>query len=107
MTTPSTVPTALLADIAWCESKQHQFDPDTGRVLRGTANHKDVGYFQINEYWNGKDAKRLGYNIYTEEGNIGYALYLYKTQGTKPWNSSKSCWGGSQAPPSQRLAAYL
>ncbi len=84
------VPTVLV-DIAWCESKLRQFNPD-GTVLRGKVNKKDIGYFQINEYWNGAQAKKLGFDIYTERGNIGMALYLYHTQGTKPWNASKKCW---------------
>lgn len=83
---------ALLDRIAMCESRQRQFN-DAGGVLRGGYNPKDVGYFQINEYWNGAEAKRLGYDLHTEEGNIGMALHMYKTQGTKPWNASKKCWG--------------
>lgn len=96
--------------VADCESgdgtqgSARQFN-DNGTVLRGTANRQDVGYFQINEHYHLKAAKRLGYDIYTEEGNISYALYLYQTSGLSPWSASKGCWGGSQAPPSQRLAA--
>lgn len=95
-----------MVEIARCESHFTQFNTD-GSVFRGKVNRKDIGYFQINEYWNGAMAKKLGYDIYTEEGNIGFALYLYHTQGTAPWNASKPCWGGSLAPPSQQLAANI
>lgn len=95
------MPTGLLAKIAECESHQRQYDPKTGGVLRGKANRNDIGYFQINTYWNGADAKRRGYDLYTEEGNVGYALYLYDTQGTTPWNASKDCWRGALSPPRQ------
>lgn len=95
-----------MIDIAGCESHFMQFNPD-GSVLRGKVNPKDVGYYQINEYWNGADAKKLGYNIYSEAGNIGYALYLYHTQGTKPWNASKSCWGALSPPSQSAKLAYL
>lgn len=93
-----------MIDIARCESGFTQFNPD-GSVFRGKVNHKDVGYFQINERWNGADAKARGFDIYTEKGNVAYALYLYHSRGTQPWLASKDCWGGSNAPPSQGLVA--
>lgn len=88
-------PTVLL-QIAQCESGQQQFNPD-GSVLHGIANHNDIGYFQINTTYNAAAAKKLGYDIYTEKGNIEYALYLYHQKGTQPWNASKNCWGNAKA----------
>lgn len=81
----------VLIDIAECESHFTQFNPD-GSVHRGVQNHKDIGVFQINEYWNGAMAKRLGYDIYTAAGNIAMAKWLYKHQGTAPWSWSSWCW---------------
>jgi len=78
--------------IAYCESTHRQFDED-GSVLRGKANPQDVGVFQINEYYHLADSKKLGYDIHTQEGNIAYAMQLYKKQGSRPWNWSKPCWG--------------
>lgn len=80
-----------------CESgrgigKPQQFNKD-GTVLRGKINHSDVGAAQINEYYHLAESKRLGYDIYTLEGNIAYAKYLYDTQGSQPWSESESCWG--------------
>lgn len=105
-TTPSvlTIPTVFLnpklIDVCTCESGQgtgepQQFNIETGEVLRGEKNPLDIGMCQINEYWNGKDARKHGWDIYTEEGNILMANYLYKTQGLIPWNASKTCWSKS------------
>lgn len=77
--------------IARCESTYRQFDED-GNVLRGKQNSKDVGVMQINEYWHLVDSKKLGYDIYTLDGNLGYAKYLYAHQGLDPWKYSKDCW---------------
>ena len=82
----------ILKKIAQCESGGNQFNPD-GTVLRGIENPDDIGKFQINEYYHLAMARKLGYDIYTEEGNTRYALYLYSASGTSPWNWSKHCWG--------------
>lgn len=82
----------ILKKISWCESKNHQFNSD-GSIYRGEINPLDTGKYQINEYWNGNEAIRLGFNIFTLEGNTKMALYLYKERGTQPWNWSKDCWG--------------
>lgn len=86
---------SIMIKIAWCESRYNQFNPD-GSVHRGIINSHDVGIFQINETYHLQDSKRMGINIYTVEGNIAYARYLYKNQGTRPWNWSKeTCWDKS------------
>ncbi len=81
----------VLHQIAVCESGDRQFE-DNGSVKRGIINKKDVGKYQINEKYHLEDSKKMGYDIYTEEGNERYALYLYKMEGTAPWIASKSCW---------------
>lgn len=81
----------VLYRIALCESNNRQFTP-TGDIVRGRANRLDLGRFQINEYWNGAEAKRLGYDLYTLKGNTAMALHLYKLHGTRDWNWSKFCW---------------
>lgn len=77
--------------IAGCESKFRQFDTN-GQVLRGIQNPKDRGIFQVNEKYHLAASRALGYNIYTLQGNIAYAKYIYDHQGTQPWDWSKSCW---------------
>ncbi len=81
----------LMAVVSGCESHYRQFDTD-GSVYRGEQNNKDVGVMQINEHYHLDTATALGYNIYTVDGNLGYARYLYTHEGTAPWSSSEYCW---------------
>jgi len=90
---PSVTPTPLpevLRHIAFCESRNRQFD-DNGEILLG-KNKNDVGRYQINtDHW-GEKAEQLGHDLYTEEGNEAMAFYLYREFGTKPWYWSRKCW---------------
>lgn len=90
--TPSTTLTSTMLAIAKCESGSKQFNED-GTVLRGRVNSLDVGFFQINEKYHLESSIKLGYDIYTEEGNKAYAVYLYEHQGAKPWKASAPCHG--------------
>ena len=81
----------IFGRIAYCESRDRQFDID-GSVIRGDINPYDVGRYQINIFHWSDEAKKLGYDLYTEDGNEAMALYLYKKFGTKPWRSSQKCW---------------
>ncbi|MEI6494534.1 MAG: hypothetical protein WCO03_00540 [bacterium] len=78
--------------IAKCESRLRQFDEKTGKVLRGQVVPEDVGLFQVNERFHLEASKAKGYDIYTPEGNIGYALMLLKSEGAQHWNASRPCW---------------
>lgn len=82
----------ILADIAWCESRMRQVNSD-GTVYRGKINNDDIGVMQINSQYHEATATDMGLDIYSLDGNLKYAEYLYDKQGTKPWNSSKACWG--------------
>lgn len=84
----------IMVEIARCESRFRQLDAH-GNVLRGEQNSKDVGVFQINEHYHLADSIKMGLDIHTLEGNIEYARHLYDTQGVRPWNWSKPCWGKS------------
>ena len=81
----------MLVKICKAESGGKQFKVN-GDVVRGVVNPSDIGYCQINEYINNDEARRLGYDIYTEQGNKDYAVYLFLTRGTEPWNSSRNIW---------------
>jgi hypothetical protein len=83
--------TPIMIAVARCESHFRQFDKD-GSVHRGVVNNKDVGVMQINEHYHLDTAKKLGIDIYSVEGNVQYAKYLYDQEGTTPWNSSSPCW---------------
>lgn len=91
--TESSIPEvpSILKKIGQCESGNKQFHDD-GTVVKGNLNPLDTGKYQINLGYHGDTAKKLGYDLYTEEGNTKYALYLYDTAGTSPWTWSKWCW---------------
>jgi hypothetical protein len=80
-----------LQKIAKCESRLRQYTK-SGNVLRGEVNRFDVGVMQINELYHAEDAKELGINIYSIDGNVAFARHLYEKYGSKPWNSSSKCW---------------
>ena len=84
--------TPILAQVAFCESSFAQFGKD-GKVLRGQEVASDVGVMQINEHYHGDSAKKLGMDLYTLEGNMAYAKYLYQKNGLSDWEASRPCWG--------------
>jgi hypothetical protein len=84
--------TPILADIAWCESRMRHVTKD-GEIFRGVENSKDIGVMQINTRFHEATATDMGIDIYSLQGNLEYAKYLYEKEGTKPWKASKPCWG--------------
>lgn len=82
----------IMIQIARCESTFRHLDDDGG-IHRGRVNNADVGVMQINEFYHLDTAIEKNYDIHTIEGNTAYARDLYERQGTRPWNSSKPCWG--------------
>lgn len=83
--------TPILAKISKCESGYRQFDSH-GQILRGEVNKDDVGLMQINEFYQGDKAKKLGLDLETVQGNLAYAKHLFDTEGTTPWSASQKCW---------------
>jgi len=80
------------------EGSARQFNLDGSVVTHINKNGtRDYGAFQINST-HIKEAKALGDDIFTLQGNIAFALYLYSKNGTQPWNASKACWGGASPP---------
>lgn len=86
----------ILAEIARCES-QFRHTGKTGNIIRGKVNPADVGLMQINEKYHAEQAKKLGYDIYSLEGNMAYAKWLYDKEHVKPWKSSSKCWQSALA----------
>ncbi len=81
----------ILTKICFAESGGKQFNKN-GSVVRGKTTPSDIGYCQIAEtIWNDK-ARELGYDIYTLEGNKGFALWLFNHYGSEPWYLSKHNW---------------
>lgn len=87
--------TPILIEIAKCESHIRHYN-DNGSVLRGRVNNGDIGIMQINKYYHEDDAKDLGMDIYTIDGNLEYAKYLFEKSGDAPWIHSSKCWKNSQ-----------
>jgi hypothetical protein len=83
--------TPVLAEIARCESQYRHYTTN-GKLLRGRVVNEDVGVMQVNETYHLAASKKLGYDIHTLDGNLGYAKYLYDKQGVRPWASSAACW---------------
>lgn len=81
----------IMTRVAECESRFRQFNK-YGDILRGEENFQDVGVMQVNERYHLETADKLGHNLYTLDGNLAYARYLYKKEGTMPWQSSAICW---------------
>lgn len=80
----------IMIEVARCESHFRQIDRN-GKVLRGKENRFDVGVMQINEIYHADTAKKLGFDIYTVEGNTAFARYLYEKNGIKDWKPSWDC----------------
>ena len=81
----------VMENICTCESGK-QFHPD-GTVVKGVVNPLDIGMCQINLKYHGEAAESLGFDVFTEVGNIRYTNYLYDQQGAQPWYLSRSCHG--------------
>lgn len=81
----------IMQDIAYCESRDRQFNPD-GTVFRGKVNSDDVGVMQVNTDYHLDRATDLGMDLFTTEGNMEYARHLFEKEGTTPWDSSSKCW---------------
>lgn len=86
---------SILIRIAWCESRFKHYDSNGG-LLRGHRNKNDVGVMQINEFYHADNALHMGYDLYTPQGNLGYAKWLFERHGTEPWFYSRGCWSNSK-----------
>lgn len=94
----------VLSAISWCESRDDQskvgynYRYKTVTDENGATSSvkylwsRDIGKYQINDYYHAETAKKLGFDIYTVEGNTQYAILLYNSNGTRDWNASKPCW---------------
>lgn len=85
-----------LKPVCNCESKGNpivdgrQFNDD-GTVVEGPGNN--WGICQINATVHTEEAKALGIDFMTREGNIAFAEVLYAKRGYKPWYKwSGHCW---------------
>jgi hypothetical protein len=87
---PQLVPICACESVGNPNAIPQQFNKD-GSVIKGKINPSDIGMCQINlRYW-GQKAIDLGFDIYTEQGNIKMANWIYDHQGTSPWIWSRGC----------------
>ncbi len=86
----------VMIQVARCESTFRHTLAD-GTVLRGIVDDRDTGVMQINTYYHGDTADRMGLNLEDIYDNMAYARDLYERQGTQPWSASRPCWGRTLA----------
>lgn len=85
----------ILDKIAICESGNKHFDTNGQVLVRGNTGNRtsvDVGRYQLNVMYHGKRATEMGLNLFNEQDNKTYAVYLFETQGSEPWRASIKCW---------------
>ena len=73
----------IMKDIAKCESGLRQYS-NNFVPLRGGKGGNYIGVFQLAES-HSQAARAMGFDIYSLEGNVGYAKVMYDAQGTAPW----------------------
>jgi hypothetical protein len=80
---PNGIPRQFLSDgsILWGN------DPKTGLPI-----HRDVGATQINSWVWLTTAQKMGDDLFTLQGNVTFAKYLFDTYGSAPWSASRGCW---------------
>ena len=77
--------------IAKCEGIAYKTTGNHKNYRKGKLWSTDIGIFQINNVYHQSDAKKMGLDIMTDRGNIVYAMWLMKNEGTKPWSASARC----------------
>lgn len=87
----------VMIRIAKCESGFRHFDPQgpNGLLTNPSPKSSASGVFQILLKTHGQKARRLGFDLKTVNGQLGYARHLYRQNGTRDWSASRHCWRGS------------
>jgi len=85
-----TIP-AVMQRIKICESGGKHFEKGQVLVRANTNKTTDVGLYQINSI-HFAEATKLGFDVFTEEGNEGYAMWIFENRGTGAWVYSQKCW---------------
>jgi hypothetical protein len=61
--------------------------------MRANANRSiDIGIGQINEFYWGKKATEMGYDLTKEADNLAFTIWLFENHGSEPYVWSKACW---------------
>ena len=83
---------ALARRIIACESHNDPYAVGNNYSEEGILWSKDIGYWQINNYFHKETALQRTYDIYKWEENLEYGFIMLKEKGTQPWSASKHCW---------------
>ena len=51
----------------------------------------DRGALQVNDYYHGKKAKEMGFDLHRPSHSLEYGIYLMSKEGLKPWSASAKC----------------
>lgn len=82
---------AKLNSFAKCESGYTQFNTN-GTPYLSEYGTPDCGVFQLNKvHWDGKTPATSLVCTSLEE-NVKAAVALYRKEGSRPWNPSRTCW---------------
>ena len=73
--------------LVWCESRMKM-----GAVGTLSRVGKDRGGLQVNDFYHGKRAKEMGFDLTRSEDSLEYGMWLFAEQGFRPWLSSRKCW---------------
>jgi hypothetical protein len=83
----------LARSIIQCESSaKHDATGLNFEASSTIAWSKDIGFWQINDYYHKAEALKKGFDITDRWQNLEYGFILLKQRGTNPWRASKHCW---------------
>jgi hypothetical protein len=80
----------VMVKVAACESSFWHTLPDGKLHVSGDG--KDVGQYQLRLPVHGDELSRYGLNPADFAHNVAFATHLYRRDGLRHWNSSRSCW---------------
>ena len=68
----------------------YRWDKELGKKVVWS---KDIGYWQMNTYYQKGDMLRKGWDIFNPLDNLEAGFYLFSKQGGQPWSASYYCHG--------------
>lgn len=83
---------SLSRNIIKCEGLQYKTLGNNKNYRNGVHWSTDIGWWQVNDYYHAKTAKRMGLNLYNDWDNLEYGFWLLSKQGSQPWSASRHCW---------------
>ena len=78
---------ALAIKIIKCESGNK-----INAIGRGAKVGLDRGLLQVNDFYHGKKAKEMGFDLTKPVESLEYGIWLMEKEGTRHWKASAKCW---------------